>query len=202
MKVLLSILIGYALGSVSFGGIAGRMRGVDPRGQGTGRLGALNTGRALGLTAGVLVFAGDALKGTAAVWVAGLIEPSLSTTLPAGLAAVVGHLYPVFFRFRGGKGLATSVGVLAVLDYHLLFPPLSVAVGAFILARNIYVAALAGIFIFPFWLVLKEAGWGMISFGFALAGILIFSHRENIRELLLGRPREEASPPETVGEDT
>ena len=186
MTAIFAVAAGYLLGSLSFGGLIGLASGVDPRRGGSGRLGALNTARSLGPWAGLAVFTGDAAKGAAAVWLPRLMGLDPAVSMAAGLAAVAGHVYPLYFGFRGGKGLACSLGVLAALDYHFLPYPLAVTAAILLITRNMYAAALSGILCFPLYLVLADAGGARIIFGILISSLLLFTHRRNIRDLLFG----------------
>lgn len=109
------VLLAYLLGSISFGLIAARRAGVDLRAVGSGNIGATNVGRALGGRAGAIVLFLDALKGLLPVLVARLAMPGEVVWIAAvGVAAVVGHIAPIWHRLRGGKGVATAAGVLLV----------------------------------------------------------------------------------------
>lgn len=110
----LAIVAAYAVGSIDFAVVVARMHGVDIRSVGSGNPGAANVMRTLGRGPGVMVFAGDMLKGVVAAGM-GMVaggDPVGVLAFGSGLAAVVGHCYPVFHRFRGGKGVATAVGVV------------------------------------------------------------------------------------------
>jgi glycerol-3-phosphate acyltransferase PlsY len=116
IKIALAIIIGYLLGSVPFAYIIGRLKkGVDIRNVGGGNVGALNTYREVGPVYGLGVLTADILKGALSVWVATWLGLDLEWICVAGFAAVVGHNWPVFIRFRGGMGAATVIGVLAAL---------------------------------------------------------------------------------------
>jgi glycerol-3-phosphate acyltransferase PlsY len=112
----LALAISYLIGSIDFAVVVARMHGVDIHQVGSGNPGATNVLRALGRAPAVMVFVGDALKGVLAagigVFLTGASTPLSPWVFAAGLAAVVGHCYPVFHRFRGGKGVATSAGVI------------------------------------------------------------------------------------------
>src|SRR5262249_5876528 len=115
----LLFLASYLLGAVPFGWLVARARGVDIVKHGSGNIGATNVGRILGKKYGVLVFLLDFAKGAVPVAVAKLLPaadvPREALTVAAGVAAFLGHLFPVYLRFRGGKGVATGAGVVAVL---------------------------------------------------------------------------------------
>jgi glycerol-3-phosphate acyltransferase PlsY len=115
-KIAAAIVIGYLLGSVPFAYIVSRLRkGIDIRQSGGGNVGALNTYREVGPVYGILVLALDIAKGAGAVLIARLFDLSPAWTCAAGFAAVIGHNWPVFLRFQGGKGAATVIGVMLAL---------------------------------------------------------------------------------------
>src|SRR5207248_2656664 len=120
--VLLTALLGYLAGAVPFGYLVGRWRGVDVFALGSGNIGATNVGRVLGRRFGVLVFVLDALKGALPTLAATAFDRAVRPDLPAdtlpvtaGVCAFLGHLFPVYIHFRGGKGVATGAGAAAVL---------------------------------------------------------------------------------------
>src|SRR5438309_1935573 len=122
VALLLTFVGAYLVGAVPFGYLVAKARGVDIIKQGSGNIGATNVGRVLGKRFGILVFVLDFLKGAvpvlAAPWLANLVGPVASRDamrVAAGLAAFLGHIFPVFLGFRGGKGVATGSGVVAVL---------------------------------------------------------------------------------------
>jgi len=113
---ILAVVIGYLLGSMPFAYIAARLaKGVDIRGVGGGNVGALNVMREVGTAAGIGVYLADVAKGSLAVLVAQWLGAPLLWVFAAGLAALVGHSWPVWLKFRGGQGLATGMGVLLVV---------------------------------------------------------------------------------------
>jgi glycerol-3-phosphate acyltransferase PlsY len=118
MEIVISVIIGYLLGSISFSYIFGKKLGkVDIRQHGSGNAGATNTLRVLGVGPAIVVLLLDALKGIVAVLLGlYLVGPGLVPVL-AGLAAIIGHNLPLFLRFKGGKGVATTIGVLATLVF-------------------------------------------------------------------------------------
>jgi len=124
IRIIIAIVISYLLGSIPSAYIAGRLvKKVDIRQVGGRNAGALNTAREIGLAAGLAVLIADIVKGSLAVLIAQWLGFSLTFVLLAGFAAVVGHNWPVFLKFRGGKGTATTLGVLLALA------PLELAIG-------------------------------------------------------------------------
>ena len=120
MALVLAIILGYLLGSIPFGFLTGKWRGIDLRREGSGNIGATNALRILGKPLGITVLALDAIKGSLACWAAPMLtsvmgSASVSTdiiAISAGFAAVLGHCYSAFTEFRGGKGVATAGGAL------------------------------------------------------------------------------------------
>jgi acyl-phosphate glycerol 3-phosphate acyltransferase len=195
--LLLVAIAAYLLGAIPFGYLVARARGVDILRQGSGNIGATNVGRVLGRRFGILVFVLDFAKGAVPVWLAGLVPPPDDLwphTLPvvAGAAAFLGHLFPVYLGFRGGKGVATGCGVIAVL-----VPPLTACVLAawalvLLLTRYVSLASLvAALLLFALRILLYPDPWGheqIVVTLFCLVGcLLIFvRHHANIRRLLAG----------------
>ncbi len=113
--MLLPVMAGYAIGSVPFGYLAARRRGVDLRKSGSGNVGAANAYRTSGLGLGVAIMLVDVAKGAGAVIVAEWLAAGMADPVAAGIAAILGHVYPPWLGFRGGKGVATATGVFVLL---------------------------------------------------------------------------------------
>jgi len=184
MTALPALAFGYLLGSIPFGLILTRLAGTeDIRSIGSGNIGATNvlrTGRK-GLAAATLL--GDALKGTAAVLIAGTWGPYAA--LVAGLGAFLGHLFPVWLRFKGGKGVATYLGVLLGLWWPgaLIFAAIWLAVAY--LTRYSSLAALIASLVTP--VALLVAGQSSAAFLFLLmTSLIVIMHRANVRRLMSG----------------
>lgn len=150
LNIVLAIVIGYLLGSVPCAYIAGRLvRGVDIRQVGGGNVGSLNVMREIGTIPGIAVFLGDVAKGSLAVLVAQWLGVPLYWVFAAGLAALVGHSWPVWLRFRGGQGLATAMGVLVVLapiEFAISFVIMAIVM---IITSNGRLAAAVGLVLLP-----------------------------------------------------
>ncbi|WP_192363725.1 glycerol-3-phosphate 1-O-acyltransferase PlsY [Mesorhizobium mediterraneum] len=182
--IVLALVFGYLLGSIPFGLLITRAAGLgDVRNIGSGNIGATNVLRTgnKGLAAATLLL--DALKGTAAVLIAGRFAPELGPW--AGLGAFLGHLFPVWLGFKGGKGVATYLGVLTALAWQvaLIFAVVWLAVA--FLFRYSSLAALTAAVVVP--IALYVLGSPQIAGLFALMSlIVIIKHRANITRLLAG----------------
>ncbi|WFU36577.1 glycerol-3-phosphate 1-O-acyltransferase PlsY [Bradyrhizobium brasilense] len=181
----LAFLIGYLLGSIPFGMVLTRMAGTqDLRTVGSGNIGATNvlrTGRK-GLAAATLL--GDMLKGTVAVIIAGTIDGPNAAML-AALGAFLGHLFPVWLRFRGGKGVATYLGVLLGLFWPAALIFAVIWLGTAYTTRYSSLSALIAAFVTP--LFLWWFGHNALASLFAVLTLLLFyMHRENIQRLQAG----------------
>lgn len=185
------VVAAYLLGSVSFAVLVSRAFGLpDPRSYGSGNPGATNVLRSGRRSAAVLTLAGDALKGVAAVLVAWRFAPGpgLGEGVVAAVAVAVflGHLYPVFFRFQGGKGVATAAGVLFALDLRLgaavLVVWLALALGLR-LSSLAALAATAAALPLAWWLGLSPSLLAALA---VMCALLVWRHRSNIRKLLAG----------------
>lgn len=189
VSFIAAAVISYFLGSIPTGYLAGRMRGIDIRSVGSGNIGATNVFRALGTKAGILVLALDILKGFCACrFVPELFEaaPSENLRIAAGVSAILGHNYTCWLRFKGGKGIATSAGVL------LGWLPLSLAmilglwVLVFAISRYVSLASITAAFVLPFAAWLTGASARMIVIAALVGALAIYKHRSNIRRLLNG----------------
>jgi glycerol-3-phosphate acyltransferase PlsY len=184
-------LAAYLIGSLSFAVIVSRLMGLnDPRSYGSGNPGATNVLRSGNKTAAILTLLFDALKGFVPVALAGQLGPRFGlgegTVALVGLGAFLGHLWPVFFRFRGGKGVATAAGVLFGIQWMLGLGTLAtwVIIAAFF--RYSSLAAIAAAAFAPFYQLLIWGG-GPVAIAVTVMGLLlIWRHAANIRKLLQG----------------
>jgi glycerol-3-phosphate acyltransferase PlsY len=178
----------YLLGSISSAVVIARIMHLeDPRNVGSRNPGATNILRYGGKTAAALTLLGDLLKGVVAVVVARLITDETLVLASVGLLALVGHVYPIFFGFRGGKGVATGFGVwLALSPWVALALVLTWLVVA-ALSRYSSVAALIATALCPLyvWLLLRQ--WPYVVLSIAMGALLIWRHRSNIEKLLAGK---------------
>ncbi len=185
---LVFISLAYLLGSVPFGIVIARLYGgVDPRKTGSGNIGATNVSRSVGKTAGVATLVCDLLKGAVPVFLAIRFMPDAVFVSLVGLAAFIGHLFPVYLGFKGGKGVATAFGVMLVIS-----PPaamLSAAVFAVIVALKRYVSlgSIIAAGLLPVFLSFMPRYRGFVPLGAAVALLIIVKHKDNIRRLAEGR---------------
>ena len=192
----IAIVLSYLLGSLSFAVIVSRSLGMaDPRSYGSGNPGATNVLRSGNKGAALATLLLDALKGWLPVFVIGLIGPDLGmgmgTAALAGLAAFIGHLYPVFFGFKGGKGVATAAGVLVGIDWMLgLATGMSWVIIAFFFRYSSLASLVAAFFAPSFYLIGGGIAWPLnrtvLVTLVAISLLLIWRHRENIRRLAAG----------------
>nr|WP_273840921.1 glycerol-3-phosphate 1-O-acyltransferase PlsY [Halalkalibacter alkalisediminis] len=193
VALILTVLFGYLLGSLSFSYIiAKKIKKVDIRQHGSGNAGATNTLRVLGIGPAISVLALDVLKGIVAVLVAAWVAPDDSGLFPAlaGLAAILGHNWPVYYGFRGGKGVATTIGVLATLVF---FPALwagivailSIFVTKYVSLGSLLFAGLTPLFAF---LLYNHYDYPVVYLYLAgfVALLSIWRHRANISRLVTG----------------
>ncbi|WP_176157029.1 glycerol-3-phosphate 1-O-acyltransferase PlsY [Burkholderia multivorans] len=189
MQILLAALIAYLIGSVSFAVIVSAAMGLaDPRSYGSKNPGATNVLRSGNKKAAILTLIGDAFKGWSAVWLArryGLPDVAIAWV---AIAVFIGHLYPVFFRFQGGKGVATAAGVLLAVHPVLgLATALTWLIIAFFFRYSSLAALVAAVFaplfdVFLFGTNHNPIAWAVL----AMSVLLVWRHRGNIAKLLAG----------------
>jgi glycerol-3-phosphate acyltransferase PlsY len=184
------ILLAYLIGSIPFALLLARRWGAsDLRLVGSGNLGAANVMRASGVTAGLVVAALDVGKGAASVWLAERLSTGAGVTAVAGFAAIVGHIYPVWLRFRGGKGVATACGVFSILT-PLAVPP-AIAIFAAALWMTEYISlgsVLASMALPPIAYALGSPA-PTVAAAVAASIIIVFRHRSNVVRLRTGTER-------------
>lgn len=200
----LTVLASYLLGAIPFGYLVARMRGVDILHQGSGNIGATNVGRLLGKKLGILVFLLDFAKGALPVAAAMAVDRWLdrqaserigSDALPvaAGLAAFLGHLFPVYLRFRGGKGVATGAGVVSVLVPVPALAGLLAWIAVVCASRCVSLASLVAVVVLCIARLLGVAGPFapdhviLTIFCVLAAALVVLRHRANVQRLLQGK---------------
>ena len=197
MNILLPIA-SYLIGAIPFGLMIGRLAGIDVRSSGSGNIGATNVTRLAGKKLGVFTLLLDCLKGFLPIFLASKVllqEPGREIViLLCGILAVVGHMFPVYLGFKGGKGVATGLGVflflspLAIAISFVVFV-VTVALSGFVSAGSLLASGL-----FPLWLWLLGEPAGAIITGLIIALLIWFKHHENIGRLVRGEEKSWKSP--------
>jgi len=206
MALVIAMVAGYLIGSVSFAVLVSRSLGLDdPRSYGSGNPGATNVLRSGNRKAALLTLVGDTLKGAVAVWLARALAGVLGLdplgVMLVGVAAFVGHLYPVFHRFAGGKGVATAAGVLlAIAPLHGLAVVSTWLIIAYFFRYSSLAALVAAVFAPLYWVFLFGTGptvWPVV----AMSALLLWRHRGNIAKLLRGEESRIGDKRATAGGD-
>lgn len=195
-----TILTAYLLGSVPTAVWVGKwFYGADVRNFGSGNAGATNTFRVLGRSAGIIVMLVDVLKGTAAAAFAnllldaGMVAPSALTfwQIVLGITAIIGHIFPVFAQFRGGKGVATMVGMIFTVQLEIALICIGIFFVVLLATHYVSLGSIIASLAFPFLLMLPQFEAGSLdlptqSISFGLFAIVVITHTKNIRRLLAG----------------
>lgn len=193
-------IVGYLLGSIPTGYLVGKARGIDLRTVGSGNIGATNVFRTLGKGLGILVLVIDGLKGYAAcAWVPDMVFGYLTQKggqpdtrfydvlrIAGGLSAVLGHNYTCWLKFKGGKGIATSAGMLAALVPLAFVIVLGIWIVMFAVTRYVSVASIAGAVALPFAAYLTKNSATIVLVTAFMSVLAVYKHRSNIQRLLNG----------------
>ncbi|MCL1825831.1 MAG: glycerol-3-phosphate 1-O-acyltransferase PlsY [Betaproteobacteria bacterium] len=177
----------YIVGSIPFAIVSSRVFGLnDPRSYGSGNPGATNVLRSGSKAAAALTLLGDCMKGWLVVWAAQALGFDTATAALAGLAAFIGHVFSVFLRFKGGKGVATALGVIVGLDLRVALTCLGVWLLIALVSRYSSAAALAAALVAPIVAYFVSGSTAITLVILTISAILIWRHAANIRRLLAG----------------
>ena len=193
-------IIAYAIGSINFSVILSKkMAGFDVREKGSGNAGSTNMLRAVGKKAAILTLVCDILKGVVSILIAlliGKIVKNVDRALLiqiAGILVVIGHTFPIFFGFKGGKGVATSFGVLLMVNWKIGFICLTFALVIIIASKMVSMGSIGAAILFPVLTIfinehyiVSASGLKYFIFSLILAIFVIFNHRENVKRILNG----------------
>jgi acyl-phosphate glycerol 3-phosphate acyltransferase len=190
-------LIAYAIGSINFSVIfSKKFAGFDLREKGSGNAGTTNMLRTVGKKAAIITLVCDILKGVVSIGIAllaGLIFKDVSSAVLvqiAGLAVILGHTFPIFFEFRGGKGVATSLGVLIMTNWQIGLICLVFALVLMALTRMVSLGSIAAAVLFPVLTLFIHTNYivdgNYLIFSILLAVLVVFNHRSNVKRLLNG----------------
>ena len=183
---VLFIVLAYLIGSIPVGVILGKMKGIDPRKTGSGNIGATNVMRAGGKALGVITLLGDAAKGFIPVFLARALGFDVLIIAIVGLAVFLGHIFPVFLRFKGGKGVATALGAYIAIRPIVIFGAFIVFVIVFMVWRYVSLASIVGAIVVPIGLYFVKAPCEFVAMAGLIGIIVIIRHKENITRLLKG----------------
>ena len=194
-------IVAYLLGSISFSVIiTKKMAGFDVREKGSGNAGTTNVLRTVGKKAAIITLICDILKGVVAILLAllaGYIIKGLDNALLvqlAGIFVIIGHTFPIFFKFKGGKGIATSLGVLLMINWQIGLICLVFAIILIILTKMVSVGSIVAAILFPVlvifinqnYIVAESSNWSYLIFSIIIVLLVILNHRENIKRILNG----------------
>jgi glycerol-3-phosphate acyltransferase PlsY len=186
-------VLGYLVGSIPFGLVISRMVGIDVRTQGSKNIGATNVSRVLGKKLGFFTLVCDVLKGLLPMYLAALVLPETErkelVVAVTGVMAVLGHMFPVYLKFRGGKGVATGLGVFLYLSPLAIAISLAVFLAAVAITGFVSVGSLLASGLVPLWLYFLGASKTSIIAAFCIALLIWAKHHENINRLLHGNEK-------------
>ncbi|MDR2670964.1 MAG: glycerol-3-phosphate 1-O-acyltransferase PlsY [Oscillospiraceae bacterium] len=198
-RIVLILVVSYLLGSLNISILVSRLfLRVDIRDYGSGNAGSTNAYRVMGKKWAAVVAAGDILKGVLAVlfgyWMISEAAGGGLGRLLAGLAVILGHVFPVFFKFRGGKGVMTTAAILAVVDWRVCAVVLGVFLVATLITRWVSLGSILAALFVPVCMYMFRRGegretWVYVGLSAIIAFVIVFMHRENIGRLLAGSER-------------
>lgn len=185
MSYLIILLCSYLLGSINPAYFIGRWKGTDLKENGSGNLGASNATSILGWKIGILVAVHDVLKGAVAVWLAMLLFPHTAHAGEiAGLSAVLGHIFPFYLSFRGGKGFASYVGMTIALDWKLAIAVIVLAFVITVVTDYIALGTIATSLVVPVWRLYTQPSRILMVFFAVSSCVIIYKHKDNISRML------------------
>lgn len=203
VSIILVVIIAYIIGSISFSVIfTKKIAGFDVREKGSGNAGSTNVLRTAGKKIAILTLLCDILKGVIAVLIALVIGNMINADIDvkailiqvAGVSVVIGHTFPLFFGFKGGKGVATSLGVLLIINWKIGLICLIFALIIMIMTKMVSLGSVSSAILFPILCaflyrdyIVEGFHFGYVLFGIVLALIVVFNHRENIKRIIDGK---------------
>jgi glycerol-3-phosphate acyltransferase PlsY len=197
---LLCALGAYVIGATPVGYMAGKLNGIDIREHGSGNIGATNVLRVLGKKTGIPVFIIDFLKGLLPVLLALKLTNNIECGIAAGLGAILGHNFTFWLKFKGGKGVATSAGVLLGLMPVPMLCVLATWIVVFYASRYVAVASILAAAVLPVFVWWQHSVGSLFWFSLAIGLLAIYRHRSNIQRLMNGTEnrfsRKESVPPQ------
>lgn len=197
---LLLVVLSYLLGSIPFGLLLGRLAGVDVRGRGSGNIGAANVARSAGARLGLATLVADAAKGAVPVLAARALGADVGLVATAGVAAFLGHCFPITLRFSGGKGVATAFGAIVTFAPYVALAALAVFAAAFAVTRRVSVGSALGALATPAAALLLGEPRAIMVACAVMAAVIVVRHLDNLGRLRRGTeprfrlPKRQAPP--------
>lgn len=187
-EILVSAAVGYGLGQLSPAALISKIKNKDLRENGTGNLGATNTMLVFGKAYGIAVMVFDVLKAYFAIKIAKVLFPKyVFAGLVAGCFSVIGHIFPAYLNFRGGKGVATFAGMILAYDIRVLLGLLFVAIVIMIVTDTGHYGPISATILFPVWLWMKVKSLVVFGGVAAVGGLIIYKHKENFARAKEGK---------------
>ncbi len=188
IRIVICAVIAYLLGSINSSILTGKLFGIkDIREHGSGNAGATNTLRTLGKRAAAVTLLGDVLKGVIAIIISRIIGDGVLCTYAAGLFVVLGHNFPVFFGFKGGKGILTSIAVIYMTDWRIGIILTVVSIGIMAVTKYVSLGSVVGAILFPVLVAVFHPGdFVILTFAVILGLLAVIRHRANIKRLING----------------
>lgn len=188
MEIILILILSYLIGSIPSAYLAGRIfANVDIRTVGSGNVGATNVYRTVGKAAGIGVLIIDILKGFLPVYLVGLLGFDTIYKIIAGLGAVTGHIWTIFLKFKGGKGIATGLGIFLGITPILILISLVLSIPIVVISRYASLGSITGALFFSLLLLFFEKEVVVKVFGIAVSVLVVIRHLPNIKRLIAGQ---------------
>jgi acyl phosphate:glycerol-3-phosphate acyltransferase len=177
----------YLVGSIPIGLLLARMKGQDPRKIGSGNIGATNVMRSSGKAIGILTLLGDALKGFLPTALSLYFCAPHEIVSVVALAAFLGHIFPLYLKFKGGKGVATALGILVALSCQSVLIALVIFIVILVIGRYVSLGSMIAAAVMPFLLYFSNASRSFVLLCIFMAITIVFKHKENIKRLVSGK---------------
>jgi acyl phosphate:glycerol-3-phosphate acyltransferase len=193
IQLAASAIIGYLLGSINSSIVVGQFYGVDVRNHGSGNAGATNTLRTIGKKAALFTTLGDILKGVIACLLGMIVYNSLSYDrynigmMIAGAFTIIGHNWPIFFKFKGGKGVLTSVAVTAMIDWKMALLLLGTFIIVTFISRYVSLGSIIASVAFPIISLVMKKDSNYLTFALFVAFLVVLRHKTNINRIISGK---------------
>jgi acyl phosphate:glycerol-3-phosphate acyltransferase len=186
MTIILLGLLAYLIGSIPCGILVAKTRNINIREHGSGNIGATNIARTLGKKEGIITLLGDSLKGVLALWLSSYFLNDSSELAIVGFMAFLGHLFSIFLKFRGGKGVATGLGVFLYLTPLTALGAMVIFALTLLICRYVSLGSVLGALSLPLIGIILGAPPAYSVTGFGVSTLILIKHRENIGRLLAG----------------